>query len=389
MHRNRHAFHITSPTNIVAAIISLVLLCTIATAQLVGVNVGRSDSAGGGVSCARHDSLMVRARIPYPPQAPARPPADVSSIDRQSVAISQPPRTLVPTSTRLIHAPSEFGASEPPQCDDDGNIYFHSGIQGSYRDSPILRLSTSNNFQLYRVPPDYTNLAQHGQMSIAPDGTFWLALSGLDTAILLRFNSDGVVTSDVRLDRFANFVLEKFVAFNNDVFFIGGFPRPTAAEATITRHGVMLNASGQELSTPRLDLPSFDLRSKGPADGAASAGKDGNLYVLSSQEVVVVSQSGEILRHLPFEKPNSDYSASRVSVSGGLVSIWFAKPGEDHRISFELLVLDAVSGEEFGRYSVGKELGHAMPVCFSRQDGFTFLGGITEGKVKLITAALP
>jgi hypothetical protein len=322
-----------------------------------------------------------------PPASPTALPTTGTDVDRQKVATPEAPRTLLPTSTRLVKAPSEFATSGPPQCDANANIYFHTGIQGNFKDSPILRLST-DNFKLYKLTPDDTNLGEHGEMSVAPDGTLWLALSGPDAATLLHFNSDGEVTSHVRLDRFANFVVEEFVAFNNGVFFVKGFPRPTATERTITRYAAMVNASGQNVSTPKLDLPNLDLGSKTPPEGAAAAGSDGNLYLLESQEVVVMSQSGETLRRLRFRKPDSDYSATNISLSGGWISIWFTKPDEQHRITTEFLVIEGLSGEEIGRYSVGKELGHAAPVCFSRQDGFTFLGGIADGKMKLITAAL-
>jgi len=64
------------------------------------------------------------------------------------------------------------------------------------------------------------------------------------------------------------------------------------------------------------------------------------------------------------------------------------EPDEDHRVTNEFLVIEAVSGKEVGRYATGPELDHVTPLCFSRQDGFTFLGGIADGKMELITAAL-
>jgi len=99
----------------------------------------------------------------------------------------------------------------------------------------------------------------------------------------------------------------------------------------------------------------------------AAAGNDGILYLLELQEVVAVSQSGETLGPLRFRKPDSDYRATEISLSGGWVSIWLVKPNEQHRITFEFLVIEAVSGEVIGRYSMGEmgeELGRVTPVCF-------------------------
>jgi hypothetical protein len=287
----------------------------------------------------------------------------------------------------LVDAPSGLAFSNW-DCDAAGTFYFHTGIQGSYRD-PILKLSTSDNFKLYKLPADGTNFSEYGQMSVAPDGTFWLALSGREAAVLLRFNSDGEVTSRTKLDQFANFVLDNFVALNNDAFYIDGFPRPAGMEKKITRYAAMVNASGQKVSTPKLDLLNLDPWSKKILEGGAAAGSDGNLYLLKPpQEVVVVSESGEVLRQLRFSKPDAGFAVRKLSLSGGLAAIWFMKPDEDHRVTNEFLVIEAVSGKEVGRYTTGPELGHATPLCFSRQDGFTLLGGIADGKMKLITAAL-
>jgi len=125
----------------------------------------------------------------------------------------------------------------------------------------------------------------------------------------------------------------------------------------------MVNPSGQKVSTPKLDLPNFDPWSKKIPEGGAAAGSDGNLYLLKPpQEVVVVSQSGEVLRHLRFSKPDADFAVRNISVSGGLAAIWFMKPDEEHRFTTEILVIEAVSGKEVGRYAIGPELGKGCPL---------------------------
>jgi len=326
----------------------------------------------------------VVAQQPAAPSPPERP-AKSTSGDRQQPASSEP-RILLPTSTRLIDTPPEF-AFTSSNCDEAGTLYLHTGTQGSFRD-PILRVSTTGNSKLYKMTGEDVNVGEQGAMSVSPDGTLWLLLSGAESAVLLRFNSDGEVTSRTKIDQFVGFVVEEFVAFNNDVFFIAAFPRPTEADRKMRRYTAMVNSSGQHVAAPKLDLPKFDTQSKKIPEGGAAAGNDGNLYLLQPEEVVVVSQAGDVLRHLRFRKPNADFSTVNISVSGGLAAIWFIKPVEQHRTTTELLVVDAASGEETGRYSLGPELEHQSPLCFSRQDGFTFLAGIQDGKRKLITAAL-
>lgn len=329
-------------------------------------------------------AASVVAQRPPAPSPPERP-VEKARADRQQ-SVSSEPRVLLPTSIRLVEAPPEFAFTNS-DCDEAGTLYLHTGIQGSYRD-PILRLSTTGNFKFFKPTADDTNVGAQGAMSVSPDGTLWLLLSGAESAVLVRFNSDGEVTTRTKIDQFARLVVEEFVAFNNDVFFIAGFPRPMEADQKMTRYAAVVNSSGQLVSVPKLDLPKFDTQSKKIAEGGAAAGSDGNLYLLNPEEMVVVSQAGEVLRHLRFRKPSADFSTVNVSISGGLAAIWFIKPVEQHLIATELLVLDAVSGKEVGRYSLGPELEHRNPLCFSRQDGFTFLGEVQHGKMKLITAAL-
>jgi len=92
------------------------------------------------------------------------------------------------------------------------------------------------------------------------------------------------------------------------------------------------------------------------------------LYVLSSDKVTVMSETGGIVRRLRFRKSDPETTAVRLNVSDGLLSIVLAKTGKDQVQIRKYLVMYAVTGEKFGYYEPSEELGNT-DVCCSRTDG--------------------
>jgi hypothetical protein len=130
------------------------------------------------------------------------------------------------------------------------------------------------------------------------------------------------------------------------------------------------------------------LDSAGPgrfAEGAATIGRDGNVYLLATNKVLVISPSGKLKREISFVKPASEFSAITVQYSDGLLAISFAKP-EQPAILYQYLVVNASDGSPLGLYETTDETGNNN-VCFSRHDGFLFMT-FEHDRVKLITAAL-
>ncbi|MGH9566300.1 MAG: hypothetical protein ACRD4I_09975, partial [Candidatus Angelobacter sp.] len=119
--------------------------------------------------------------------------------------------------------------------------------------------------------------------------------------------------------------------------------------------------------------------------GAATLGSDGNIYLLRNSDVVVISQSGEILRRLLFEKTPSDAVPTKIVYSGGLLAIFLSKSAEPF-IMRRYLILDSLSGEQRGFYTPSKDTS-GNDVCFSRKEGFTFLHN-SKGTLYLISAEL-
>jgi len=121
------------------------------------------------------------------------------------------------------------------------------------------------------------------------------------------------------------------------------------------------------------------------AEGAATVGRDGNVYLLTANKVLVISASGRLKKEITFTKPGPEFSAVTVQYSDGWLAISFAKP-EKPAILYQYLVVNASDGYPLGLYETTEETGNDN-VCFSRHDGFLFMK-FEHNRVKLITAPL-
>jgi hypothetical protein len=129
----------------------------------------------------------------------------------------------------------------------------------------------------------------------------------------------------------------------------------------------------------------LDQRESHLPEGGATIGKDGNVYLVAADKVLVVSPSGQIQRKIPFTRPDPSFSVSSVRYSDGLLAISFAKPGKPE-IVFQYLVVNALDGTPVGLYKPTDETGNNS-VCFSRHDGFLFFK-VKDGRISLISAPL-
>ena len=110
------------------------------------------------------------------------------------------------------------------------------------------------------------------------------------------------------------------------------------------------------------------------------------LYLLEPKEVIVTTASGEVLRRIPFNKPDPKSTTSNIRVSGSLISIGFMTFDNGRVVKKEFLVLNATTGEPFGLYQPASELG-SDEVCFSGDTGYTFVES-TKGHYNIFKAAL-
>jgi hypothetical protein len=278
-------------------------------------------------------------------------------------------------------------------CDGDGNIYYHVGRAGSYNDSTILELShDEDDHQLFRLPTEVSNATSYGAFSVTPSGRVWVAVfSDKGENFVYEFDSKGEIASRVRLDVPEKLLPRLIAVFDTDNLLWKGVYANSAAPVLAGKsYCAAVDAAGRVTKelTSKVTLAPANTKtdSKSLPEGAIAVGSDGNAYLLLPAEVDVISQTGTILRKLPFTKPDPESRAVNLNVSGGLLAITLTRMRQQ-RIETTLLVLDANTGDIFGYYRPSEELGN-NPVCFSRAQGFTFLGRDKSGKISFTTALL-
>ncbi len=120
-----------------------------------------------------------------------------------------------------------------------------------------------------------------------------------------------------------------------------------------------------------------------------SLGYAGNLYFLSSDQITVISATGQTVRRLKFHKPDQQAIATRLYLSAGMAVIAVNKistrGATRGQVQRSFIALDQSSGDLIGYYMPNKQLG-SNDVCFSRADGLTFLQ--SDGKTQKLATAL-
>ncbi len=304
-------------------------------------------------------------------------------------------RTLEAGSVQSLDVPS-FSFFGPAQSDKEGNLYFHVSA-GSFRKPVVLKLEhSSGDPTLYTLEDEGLKKTIFLDFSVTPSGRVSILGQQTDKKIyLLRFTSKGDLAEKVPLDLPEYMGMQSFVAFDTGTFLISAYYLADAPEH-LRGKGLMalFDESGKMLKNLSANTEDVDLASVSQhlTEGGASLGPDGNMYILQSGQIVVVSGSGKVMRRIKFHKPEGTI-ASKIAVSQNLVCIWLLREGPKEKmqkqdVTAEYLVLDLLTGSPFGYYVPGKDLGKtAMAVAFSGREGFTFFD-TQNGHVELISSPL-
>jgi hypothetical protein len=260
-----------------------------------------------------------------------------------------------------------------PKCDSDGNFFFHTG---KFDGLELFELSHSNEQgRFFEVEPDSKVRHHFGGFTVSPSGTPYELTETLDGLNVISFKSDGSVASVTHLDAH-EYLHGTFAAFNSGTILLSAhFTDRSADQLKGKAYAALFSPAGKLLKELNTHFKATDLGKSANtlAEGAVSIGDDGNAYILTGDEVVVVSEGGELLRRLPFRKPNSQQVATQIIASGGLVTIVLSSIEGGKQtgvVSNQLLLLDSNNGQPFRLYAAN-EMGTLS--CFSRNEGFTFL----------------
>lgn len=317
-----------------------------------------------------------------------------------SVAQQVPPPQRVPTilvasSSQDLDAP-RFSAMGPPQCSDKGEIFFHVPLSSnSFSDNSVMEISPkSSDPVMFRLANDLKSTNAFVLFSVTPSGGVWFldwyvedpAKEG--APYVFGFDTEGEMTSREKLDVPEHLSADDFAVSLSGVIFLAAHFNANAPQSLRgKRFQALFERSGRlRTEIKSADSDDVDLKQVQSGNGGRIAlGTDGNFYFLRPDKIIVISQSAEIIRSIPFQKPGPDMSAATLRLSAGLASIEFHKVEESGRIHSEFLVLDADTGDTYGLYLPPDAVGASL--CFSRNAGFTFLA--KEGKKnKLVIAAM-
>lgn len=300
------------------------------------------------------------------------------------------PHNIDFSSSHAVQAPpfSYFGES---QCDRSGNMYFHTGDY-DFRHGQILRLSSDGSSgSLFRITGKFANPDMVGfdNFWISADGEVFILSSGAEEKYVFTFDHDGTAKDPVALNVGKDVQLTDLAVFDNGFLFVWGYHDQNSPKTLRgKRYAAVLTDSGELVRELSIPMPDVDLGNLGALSDGAVASYAGNLYLLGSDQIAVVSVTGQIIRTLKYRKPDPQAIATKLYLSGGMAVIALSKISSEAATKGEVqrsyLSLDLGSDEPIAYYKVNGE--SAWDVCFSRSDGLTFLQ--TDGKTQKLATGL-
>ena len=269
------------------------------------------------------------------------------------------------------HSLPHFSFYDQPDCDLDGNMFFHLN-SGLYNRSVILKLSrTAEKSTVFKFSDEYTDNTAFYAFTVTPMGTVRILAQDKDGFYVFDFDSDAKMTGRTRLAMPDNTYVSHFAALDNGIALVSGyFNKDAATNKSGNSFIAVFDASGRQLGevkySHKYDLAESNLTIQ---QGSAVPGKDGNFYLLLADRILVVSAAGSVERIVPFEPINPQALALKLFVSDGTFGI-VLRIRKPNGVETDFLVLDASTGERIGFYTFPeKASGHVL--CYSRKEGLT------------------
>lgn len=320
----------------------------------------------------------------------------LSTGHKRGEAASLPPQTpLGVSSVSNLDVPL-FATFGQGRSDDRGNIYFHAATR-SYNNSSLIGISAKGGPLKFLVLPDeFAKKTFFEDFFVTPSGGVYVVTDTADrSTILFEFGPDGEVSRHTTLESPPDVGIETIAVFEDGNFFVLGYH---GAGATRERKGQpfigIFDSAGRLVrELKNSDIPKTSnlgetAATARPSEVWSCLADDGNLYLLASDQILAINESGGIVHRIKFQKPDKKPAAVRLEVSGGLAAIWLTdETGPNHTIRLRLEMIDVSTGKPTAVYLPSDELG-SNAVSFSRKEGFVFLSSQNDGKIVLLTAGL-
>ncbi len=344
----------------------LILAGTIAAEQ-----VNRSSPAG---KTARTDA--VAGQLPDAPTPQPRKDPTPSSAELRPLPLR--------ISSAIPLGVSGFGFFGHAQCDDSGNLYFRAG--NILNSSRVVRLSSkSSDVSSYAVPPDFVDFYT---FQAGRDGQLHVLVRLPDGLYVLTYKDTSSEPKRTKLEAPEAVEPANFAVWSSGAVVLSGNYGREAGELRGKPYAAEFAPSGKLLRLLGTNASEADFSGKTvPRAAEAAAGFDdaGYLYFIAGDEILVLSEAGEVARRFKPPLPAEGFRMAKLEVAKGQLAVWFhqssSKSGIQIKTYFE--ILDPASGEVRRSYEPDRELG-PIALCFTG-DSFLFLGR-AQGRWQILTA---
>lgn len=297
-------------------------------------------------------------------------------------------RVLQPGTVRNLTVPN-FSFYGEPMCDQDGNVFFHLDT-GRYSDVELFKLSRAADRGTTFKPSEEHKKPVFNSFAVSPSGKPYVMVDSPEGTFLMNFKSDGNEEGWVRIGIPDNLHVKTFGVFNDGGVVLSGYFNRYAPEELQGKNFVAVyDPAGRLVRSFKGDFGKTDFSDiKKLPESGVTVGGDGNAYFLGTNEILVVSESGNLVRRLTFKKPNQQMVVTRLNVSKGLLALVLMTYDPKKRSATRrYMVLDSTSGDVMGLYEPAPDLGDE-DICFTQDDGFTFFRVDEAKKLTKVDAPL-
>jgi hypothetical protein len=288
-----------------------------------------------------------------------------------------------------------FGGMGAARCDSSQNLYFHA--TRNFNNPTILKILKDGSTEVYTVPDENAGRSNFMSYRVTFDGRLEILVEQSKELSVVEFGNSPSSSTRVKLDfptGLSVYSVRTFVPLRDGRFLLHAFGDVDASQSE-SGQGYLLefDSAGRLLKQENEKVLSTAVKEvvhRASDEGAVEA-ENGYIYLLEPNQVLVVSQAGEIARTIPFDPPGPDYKVRNLSTDQGRLLITFfggekeslADPRYARPLSARYAMLDATTGQQLRLYQPTPELGNNL-VCFS-SEGLTFIRFV-DGRVKLFTA---
>jgi hypothetical protein len=318
-------------------------------------------------------------------------PGAQSGEARQNQSLPATPILLTESWSKALEMPS-FQYGELAQCDQDGNLYFHA--TSSFNDSVVLKLKPSGSYAMLVLAPEDAAGTYFLAFRVSRDGRLRIlthANSG-DQLYLYEFHSEDDPPKATPLQVPAGLDVLNFQALARGYIAVEGYMDKTSPNNKGKSYLGKFDPAGK-LIRESFDNASYLMANESgtwAASSAAAEADDGRNYLLSGNDVIVLSADGDVIKKIHLDPPAKNYRPINIFTAGGVMAVAFFKPpekGEETGRGFLAMyqTFDRYTGEALKLYKPSPDLGNNA-VCFTKQ-GFTFLT-VQKKHLKLVGANL-